>query len=78
MKETKTLTKEEILQIPELIKAKTQKEISEILGVSHGTIHQWVRKMRKSGYDIPKRKGKIGILEKLKDNEYQNDTKLRI
>ncbi len=69
MKEDKQLTKEEILQIPELVKTNTLKEIADKFQVHESTIKNWVYKLRKNGYRVPTKKGKRGILEQLENNQ---------
>lgn len=64
------LTKEEVLQIPELItEKKTFKEIAITFGVHENTIKSWVRKLRKAGYKIKTKRGRMGMLEKLENNK---------
>lgn len=63
MKEEKQLSKEEVLQIPELIdQRKTYKEIAIIFDVHENTIKNWVMKLRKSGYKVNTKKGKRAML----------------
>lgn len=59
---TTDLTKEEILQIPELVKSKTYPQIATHFDVSVGTIKNWILKLRESGYHIKVKKGRRGIL----------------
>jgi transposase len=68
MKLDKQLTKEEILQIPELIKVMTLKEISVKFDCHYNTIRSWIYKLRKNGYKIEIKKGRKGLLEKLAEN----------
>lgn len=67
--ETKQLTKEEILEIPILVETMTIAQIAEKYGVHPNTIKSWINKLRKNGYKVKMRKGRKGLLEKLKDNE---------
>lgn len=48
----KHLTLEQIQQIPELRKTKTNQEIADLLGVSRTTINNWVRVYRDKGEKI--------------------------
>ena len=49
MKNTKRLNKAEVLQIPELVKTKTYKQIADMFEVTESAIKQWVVKLRKIG-----------------------------
>lgn len=63
-KEKRLLTKEEVLQIPELLEKRlTYKDIGEHFGVHENTIKGWVLKLRKSGYKVITYKGKKALLD---------------
>lgn len=52
------LTKEKILSIEKhREQGKTNAEIAELLGTSESTIIRWVKRLRESGRDVPKRVG---------------------
>ena len=54
------LSKERIMEIPKLLKSgKTPNEIADKLGVHISTVTRWCKRLRESGYDVPKRKGGV-------------------
>jgi transposase len=62
-KQKKCLTKEQVLQIPELVKQKTYKEIALLFDTTEGTIKNWVAKLRKSGYQVKAKRGRRALLD---------------
>lgn len=58
---TRTLTKEEILQIPELIKSKTAVEIAFEFGTTPKAIYCWIAKLRANGHEVITKPGKRPI-----------------
>lgn len=58
---TKTLTKEEVLRIPELIKSKTAVQIAFEFGTTPKAIYNWIQKLRANGHEVITKTGKRPI-----------------
>ena len=65
------ITSEQVAQLPELLKTKTQREVAEMFQVKPQNITYWVRQYEKRGVVLPHLKKK-GLLDKI----LQNDTNL--
>lgn len=55
-------TREEIHKIPELFKERTRAEVAKELGWSVRKVDYWVKRLRKSGIEVPTYKGRRGMV----------------